>query len=108
MLLDPDPSVLAILLGNPRLTEAHVVRLAARRPTTAEAQRLIFRAQRFRTRYAVRRALVLNPYTPSDLAAQLTGLLTEPDLRTVVNDSQLAEPVRAAARAQLCLIPNER
>ncbi len=104
MLRDPEPSVLVILLANPRLTENHVIRLAARRPTTAEAQRLIFRAQRFRTRYGVRRALVLNPYTPSDLAAQLTGLLTTPDLRIVMNDSQLAETVRASARAQLLLL----
>jgi hypothetical protein len=103
MLRDPDPSVLEILLGNPRVTEGDVVRLAARRPTTPEAQRTIFRADRFRPRYAVRRALVLNPYTPSDLAAQLVGLLTEPDLRRVETDTQLSDPVRAAARAQLVL-----
>jgi hypothetical protein len=108
MLRDPDPSVLEILLGNPRVTEADVVRLAARRPTSPEAQRALFRADRFKTRYVVQRALVLNPYTPSDLAAQLTGLLTVPDLRRVDADAQLADPVRAAARAQLALIDELR
>lgn len=101
MLRDPDPSVLVILLENPRVTESDVVRLAARRPTTAEAQRTIFRAPRFRVRYAVRRAIILNPYTPSDLAAQLVGLLEEQDLRRVQSDPALSEAVRASARAQL-------
>ncbi len=104
ILRDPDVSVLEILLGNPRLTEADVVRLAARRPTSAEAQRLVFRTVRFRSRYSVRRALVLNPFTPSDLAAQLVGLLTEPDLRLVEEDAQLGDVVRAAARAQRALV----
>jgi hypothetical protein len=108
MLRDPDPSVLEILLGNPRLTESDVIRLAARRPTSAEAQRALFRSARWKSRYPVQRALVLNPYTPSDLAAQLTGMLTEPDLRRVEADAQLADPVRAAARAQLALVADLR
>jgi hypothetical protein len=89
------------VLTNPRVTEQDAVRLAARRPTTQEAQRVVFRADRFASRYAVRRALVLNPHTPTDLGAQLVSLLTEPDLRMVERDAQLPEPVRAAARAQL-------
>lgn len=101
MLRDPEPSVLRILLENPRVTELDVVRLAARRPTTPEAQRTIFRAARFRVRYTVRRSLILNPYTPTDLASQLVGLLDEPDLRRVQADAQLPELVRASARAQL-------
>jgi hypothetical protein len=108
MLRDPDPDVLEILLGNPRVTESDVVRLAARRPTTADAQRVLFRNVRWKTRYAVQRALVLNPYTPTDLASQLTGLLTEPDLRRIESDAQLAETVRASARAQLGLVAELR
>ena len=108
MLRDPDPAVLEILLANPRVTESDAVRLAARRPNTAEAQRALFRAERWKRRYAVQRALVLNPYTPSDLAAQLVGLLTEPDLRRVEADAQLVETVRAAARAQLALVAELR
>lgn len=108
VLRDPDPSVLQILLHNPHVTEQDVVRLAARRPTTGEAQRMVFRAARFKARYAVRRALVLNPYTPTDLAAQLVSLLTEPDLRMVERDAQLPEPVRASARAQLAVLATHR
>jgi hypothetical protein len=98
LLRDPDVSVLAILLGNPRITEADVVRLAARRPTTGAAQRLILGCERFIARYAVKRALVFNPYTPSDLAARLVVLLAQPDVKQVAEDLSLREAVRAAAR----------
>ena len=101
LLRDPDESVLTILLGNPRITEEDVVRLAARRPTTAGAQRTILNCERFIRRYAVKRALVFNPYTPSDLAARLVVLLARPDQRAVIDDPSLNEAVRDAARAAL-------
>jgi hypothetical protein len=101
LLRDPDASVLRILLGNPRLTEGDVVRVAARRPTTADAQRAIFACERFIYRYAVKRALVLNPYTPSDLAARLVPLLTLVDLEEVAVDASLSDQVRQAARDQV-------
>lgn len=101
LLRDPDESVLAILLGNPRITEDDVVRLAARRPTTAGAQRTILQSERFIARYAVKRALVLNPFTPTDLAARLVVLLTRPDQRAVADDPALHDSVRRAAREAL-------
>ena len=97
LLFDPDPSVLVILLGNPRIVERDVVELAARRPTTPEAQRLIFQSPRFGPRREVRRALVLNPYTPSDLACRLVGLLPAHDLADVRRDLRLDRRVREAA-----------
>ncbi|MGZ3428214.1 MAG: hypothetical protein ACXVCV_16280 [Polyangia bacterium] len=101
LLRDPDESVLTILLGNPRITEDDVVRLAARRPTTANAQRTILRSERFIARYAVKRALVLNPFTPTDLAARLVVLLTRPDQQAVADDSSLSQAVRDVARGAL-------
>jgi hypothetical protein len=105
ILRDTDPSVLAIALENPRLTEADVVRLAARRPTSTDAQRTIFRCERFIARYAVKRALAFNPYTPSDVAARLVPMLARTDLRALENDPRVAEPVRAIARATVAQLP---
>jgi hypothetical protein len=101
LLADPDEAVLAILLGNPRLTESDVVRVAARRPTSPAAQRVIFASERFIHRYAVKRALAFNPYTPSDLAARLLPLLTQVDLRHVAEAPGLADQVRRSARELL-------
>ena len=60
LLYDPDPSVVRILLGNPRLTEAHVIRLASRRPNRTTALAEIGRDPRWLSRPAVQRALALN------------------------------------------------
>jgi hypothetical protein len=101
LLRDTDPAVLTLLLGNPRVTEADAVRLAARRPTSAELQRVIFHCERFIARYPVKRALAFNPYTPSDLAARLAPLLNRVDLKSLAGDPAVAEPVRLAARETL-------
>jgi hypothetical protein len=97
LLRDPEPDVVSILLQNPRLIERDVVRLAARRPTTAVLQWQIFAARRWIARYNVKRALVLNPDTPTELAIRLMGFLNARDLRLVRTSPTLAEAVREAA-----------
>jgi hypothetical protein len=106
LLRDPDQSVLQVLLGNPRITEQDVVRLAARRPTSGGAQRAVLHCERFIARYAVKRALVLNPYTPTDLAARLVVLLTRPDQQAAAADLSLHPTVRATAYAALARTPS--
>jgi hypothetical protein len=101
LLRDDDPSVVEILLANPRLTETDVVRIAARRPTTAELQRAVYRCERFVQRYPVKRALAFNPYTPSDVAARLVPMLTRRDARALAADPQVAETVRKLAQSLL-------
>ena len=98
LLRDPDAAVIKNLLENPRLTEKDVVALACRRPVRGEVLRTLF-ASKWTARYHVRRALVLNPYTPRDLAVRLVGTLATADLRLIAADPNLAEPVRAQARS---------
>lgn len=105
LMRDPDPSVLELLVDNPRITEADAVRIAARRPTTAGAQRVLFACERFIARYQVKRALAFNPYTPSDLAARLVPLLTRTDVLELADDSKVSETVRSAARELLASLP---
>ena len=100
LLRDPDASVIANLLENPRLTEKDVLAVASRRPVRGDVLRALF-ASKWVARYHVKRALVLNPYTPGDLAVRLVGTLFATDLRLVAADAQLAEPVRAQARGLL-------
>lgn len=100
LLHDPDASVLEILLQNPRVIERDAVRLASRRPTTAAAQRAVFRS-RHGPRYRVRLAVVLNPYTPVDLTARLLPGLLLSDIREVARCVELAESLREEALALL-------
>jgi hypothetical protein len=101
LMRDPDATVIRILLANPRLTERDVVTIAARRPQLADVQREIAGAPRWIGRYGVKLALVLNPYTPTDVSVRLLGFLTAADLRQIAFDGVLAEIVRAAARRRL-------
>ena len=63
---------------------------------THDVLRTVFDS-RWLARYHVKRALVMNPYTPGDLAVRLVATLTLPDVRLVANDPNLAAPVRAQA-----------
>jgi len=102
LLLDPEPSVVRNLLKNPSVVEADVVRLAARRPVRDTVLREIA-ASRWGQRYSVRLSLVLNPYTPPDLALKLVGLLLYKDLRMASKDGTLHPMVQNQAAQLLAL-----
>jgi hypothetical protein len=97
-LRDPHPDVIRILLGNPALTEADIVRMCARRPVSTEVLREVFKSARWIVRYPVKVAMVLNPYTPLDVSLQLAPHLTAPDSRRVLAAEDLADELREACR----------
>lgn len=92
-----DPAVIRNVLLNPRLTEALVVRIAARRPARPEPLLEIWRSPRWAARPAVRKALVFNPYFPPEVAARIVPLLTRADLLELRRDHGLPEALRAQA-----------
>ena len=102
LLRDPHPDVIRRCLGNPRLVEDDVVRLAARRPTKIEVQAEIARSL-WVHRPRVRMALVMNPGTPVEVVARLVGLLLRPELAMAAHSPAVAASVRA-----LCLEHLER
>jgi hypothetical protein len=101
LLLDPDPIVLDHLLRNPRLTEEHAVRIAARRPISEPALRAVADSARFGVRPRVRVAIARNPYCPTDLALQLLGTLPLPALREMRADGALDARVLAHVRDEI-------
>jgi molybdopterin-guanine dinucleotide biosynthesis protein A len=101
LLFDPEPAVLKNLLGNPRVTEREVVRIAAHRPGFPDVLRAVAQSPRFGKRERVRRALARNPYTPSDVAINLLPFLSDSDLREAAEDGAVHVATREAARAIL-------
>ncbi len=99
LLYDPEPSVVRILLGNPRLTEQHVMRLATRRPNRATALREIARDFKWIQRPALQRALILNPYTPVRIAVTLLPLLGPWEQLELSDNQQVHHLVRMGAKA---------
>lgn len=100
MAADPDPGVVRILLGNPKATEDHALRVASRQPQTRGVFIEVLRS-RFGVRERVQMALVSNPFCPVRLAVALTPLLTRPHLEDVRGAPVLDRRVREAAQVLL-------
>jgi hypothetical protein len=91
LLFDPDAWVVGTILGNPRLTETEVVKLAASRRTTPEVLEVIAQDGRWIARYPVKVALANNPATPSRVVFGLLPYLLHQDLRAVAVGSSRPE-----------------
>jgi hypothetical protein len=101
VLASPEATVVKELLRNRKVIEQDVIALASRRPTEAAIQREIFASTSWIARYEVKRALVLNPYTPTDIAIRLLVFLRRKDLKLITQTSTLDTVLQQAARQRL-------
>lgn len=106
--LASDPSIVRNALMNPRLTEALVVRIAARRPARPEPLVEVWKSPKWSTRHAVRRALAFNPYFPPEVAAKILPLLSSTDLEELAANTGMNPSLRLQARRLLQLAPGRR
>jgi hypothetical protein len=101
LLRDPHPLVLRQLLGNPRLTEDDVVRLAARRPLPASTVEALADSPRWLRSQRIRLTLLLNPGTPEAVSMPLLVVCTRCELVEVVHGVDAPLTLRCAARELL-------
>jgi hypothetical protein len=101
MVRDPHPAVVEILLDNPHVTEADVMKMASMRPAVPESLAKIAAHARWSVRHAVKRALVLNPATPLADAVRIATTLRAPDLEEIAGDYSLPDALRTHAREVL-------
>ncbi|MCC6215257.1 MAG: hypothetical protein IT376_10330 [Polyangiaceae bacterium] len=101
LVLDPHPLVVRQLLGNPRLTEGDVLRLAARRPARVEALRVLADFPRWLSRRRVRMALLHNPGCPVGISLPLVAVCTRVELRSLVESTETQLVIRATAHELL-------
>jgi hypothetical protein len=95
LLLDPHPDVIQRLLANPQLTEDDVLTMAAKRPARPDVLTAIAQSLRWVHRQRVRRALVLNPSTPAEIAAPICALLVRQELKLVIETTTVSPAIRA-------------
>jgi hypothetical protein len=101
MLADTDPRVIRTLLKNPAITESDVLKLCSRRPASADVQREVFSSKKWFARYHVKKALVCNPYTPTDLGLKIIHFLMSQDVLFVARSLDLHPALREIARQVL-------
>lgn len=82
-LFDSDPKVFGALLVNPRLREDDLLFLVSSKQATPEQLTLIASDTKWSFRYALRKALVMNPATPRSTAAAQLRFLTPKDLNMI-------------------------
>jgi hypothetical protein len=83
LMFDPELNVFEALLTNPRLREEDLVVLASSPRATPEQLRMLASDRKWSHRYAIRKALVLNPLTPRAAAASQLRHLRRADLREI-------------------------
>jgi hypothetical protein len=83
LLFDPDPNVFSALLLNQRVREDDMLLLAGSSRASAEKLQLIAGDRKWSSRYAVRKALVMNPRTPRSIAASQLRFLAARDLQQI-------------------------
>ncbi len=101
LLFDRNPSVVALLLDNPRLIERDVIRIAAMRPTNPANLVEVFRHSRWVKRYRVKVALACNPYTPIDIALSCVPHMLLQHLEYIASNNKIHSNVRDAAAGLL-------
>jgi hypothetical protein len=82
-LSDPDPRVFEVVLANQRVREDDILAVIASHDVTPEKLQMIADDQKWSYRYAVRKALVLNPLTPRSAAAMQLRYLRAVDRRQI-------------------------
>jgi hypothetical protein len=82
-LFDPHPKIFESLLINNRLREDDLLALISSSRAGAEKLAMVAADARWSYRYAVRKALVLNPQTPRAVAASQLRYLSRTDLRQI-------------------------
>lgn len=82
-LFDRHPRVFGSVLMNKRLREDDLVQLVNSREATADQLRMVAEDRKWSYRYAIRKALVLNPVTPRAAAASQLRYLSRRDLADI-------------------------
>jgi len=101
LLHDQNPQVIENLLNNPRITEREVIKIASKRPTSAEVLRTVYRNQKWIKRYRVKKALIFNPYTPVEISLRLINFLLVQDLKLLVEEGTVDPRVKKEAERLL-------
>jgi hypothetical protein len=94
LLAEGHPKIVPVALGNPRMTEAQILRVLSRERLSPQVVAAILRHSKWSLRYNVRLALVRNPGTPLSSLLLFLPHLTASDLRDLAAPGIVPENIR--------------
>lgn len=101
LLLHQETAVWQAALQNPRLTERAIIKALSRTAATSAFVEFLSRDPKWASRAEIRLALLRNPHTPTERAAEFARELPAPQLRDVLHSSRLPEELKEFLRQKL-------
>jgi hypothetical protein len=98
LIRDVNRLVAAAVLASPKVNESDVEAFAKMANVSEDVLRTIGHSRGWMKRYTVAASLAMNPKTPIAVSLGLVGRLVERDLKMIMRDRNMQEPLRAAAR----------
>jgi hypothetical protein len=95
---DRNRIVAAAAIRNPRTTEQELVTAAQSRSVCDEVIRIIANSKEMSRAYMVKRALVYNPKTPTQVATRFLPLLRASDLKAIAKSRNVSNAVSTQAK----------
>jgi hypothetical protein len=103
LIRDSNKVVARAVLESPKLSDHEVENFAGMKDVDEDVLRLIAANRKFMKNYAVLRALVSNSRTPIPVGLSLLKRVNDRDLRLLVLNRNVAEPIRIAAKKRIAL-----
>ncbi len=101
LIRDVNRLVAAAVLSSPKVGEADIEAFAKMANVSEDVLRTIGHSRAWIKHYPVVSSLALNPKTPISVSLGLMGRLIERDLKAIMRDRNMPEPLRGAARRLL-------
>jgi hypothetical protein len=101
LIRDPNKLVSVSVLSSPKITDSEVENFAKMANVSEEILRIIGMNRAWTKNYGVIAALARNPKTPLGVSLHLVQRLNDRDLKSLVMDRNLQEPLKLAARKRI-------
>jgi hypothetical protein len=98
LIRDPNKVISAAVLSSPKLTETEVEAFSRMANVSEEVLRTIGTSRAWTRSYSVVAGLIKNPKTPPAISLPLMSRLNERDVKNLVNDRNVPEALRLAAK----------
>jgi hypothetical protein len=101
LIRDPNRLVAAAVLSSPKLSENEVEGIARMANVSEEVLRIVGANRAWMKSYTVVAGLTRNPKTPIAMSMHLLQRLSDRDIKLLMSDRNVPEPVRIAARKRV-------
>jgi hypothetical protein len=98
LVYEDNPIVIKNLLNNPRMTEKDVLKIITRRPLKKKILLEVINSKKWIDRYIIKKAIIRNPFTPTEIALNLLHFMLLQDLVQIAQDTRLHHSVRSTVK----------